>query len=108
MQDPDDKDTLVINDIHNQMFFVLVNAHRRVKFPPFRRYLRGLCQSSEFFIQPAQITPPLDRAPLILRIAADFPDIALRCVADTKTLPLRRVQFPLNFIHIEVFCDTAV
>ena len=84
MQDPDDKDTLVINDIHHQMFFVLVNAHRRVKFLPFRRYLRGLCQSNEFFIQPAQITPPLDRAPLILRIVADFPDIVLRCVADTK------------------------
>ncbi len=52
MENPDNQNSRIINNVNNQMLFVMVNSHRRLELRSLGRDYRGLRQGFKFVIHP--------------------------------------------------------
>jgi hypothetical protein len=57
------------------MPLVKLDSNGWVKLGSLRRNLRVVCEEREFLVEASQISPASIRAPMSLRVTADFPDI---------------------------------
>ena len=52
MQNPNNKDSRIVEHINGQMFFMVMDSHRRFEFQPLRRAFRILGKLAEFLSSP--------------------------------------------------------
>lgn len=82
VQNPDDHYPAFFRDINDQVLFIAVNAHRRLKLMVFSAKEWRFRQMPEPLFHAGKIAAALFLASLLLRIKADVADIGLSLPAD--------------------------